>query len=838
MNKRKIPAFWNILGILCLGFVGSVYSSPSPAGASSQPNALIACAAPSDACWESGFHLPGVIGTVYAVVQASNGFIYAGGEIISAGGMPVNNLAMWDGATWRDLGGGVTHTNTSWQKVYALAVDASNNLYVGGTFDQAGSIPASNLAKWTGSNWEAIGGTDGTVMVIEAVSGGIYVGGLFSHAGAATANSIAYRDFQSATWLALGSGVDDAVYAIEFEPASNSLFVGGSFTSAGGVQAYGIARYTDSGVWRAVGSGLNGGGWVNALLRVARDGGGYYLYAGGAFPQVGTNDAARNIARWDGATWFALNDGTGGEVKALLQTAAGDLIVAGDFSSVGPAAGVAVNNIARWSAGAWSALDGGVGTEPYNEVNALVLSGSSIIAGGHFILAGSQVVNNLARWNSGWASLDGGLGVNNVVDVLLADESSVFVSGNITNFGSLQASGLAKLSASAWSGEGSPASRYIRALVKFGSTTLYAGGAFSKAAGANADHLASWNGVAWQELAGGTNGNVNALALASGGKLYVGGEFTDAGDGNPVNHIAMWDGAWHSLAEGLDGTVRALVVDSSGNLYAAGEFNYAGSLYVNHIAMWDGSTWHALGAGLDSRYIETLVFDSDNRLVAGGYFAHAGNALANGVAMWNGYEWSALGSGMNDGVGALAVDASGYVYAGGDFDQSGGVTTNHIARWDGFAWSALGSGASSSVFELAITAPEGLYAGGAFKTAGGKPASYIAAYTLPPPVSAPAPLLASLGTYKVPQGGAGFWLAAGGSNFSSRSVVRWNGDTLATTYVNSSQLRAFVPAARTAGPGTAAVTVFTPAPLGGGSSNTLVVEIVEDYDIFLPCIRH
>jgi hypothetical protein len=839
LNKRNGRTIWNSLLIVFLLIASLVWSGPSLASADRQPQHLAACGTPLDACWENGFHLPGVEGAVYAIVQDSQGTIYVGGNIISAGGIPVNNLAMWNGTTWLDIGGGVTHTNPSWQKVYALAVDVNDNLYVGGVFDHAGSVPANSLAKWTGSAWETIGGgTNGSVMVIKAVSGGIYVGGYFSQVGSIAANNIAYRDFQTSSWVTLGSGVDDAVYAIEFEPISNSWFVGGDFFNAGGVSAYGIARYIGGGVWEAVGGGLlNQGGSVYTLLRVARDGGGYDLYVGGSFSQVGATVDAHNIARWDGSTWYALNYGTSGEVKAMVITASGDLIVAGDFSSVGPNPGLAVNNIAKWNAGTWSVLGDGLGTESYDEVNAVLLSETEVIAGGDFDLTGSQVVNNLAKWNGSWLSIDGGLGVNNVVNILLADGDSVFVSGPITHFGSLQAIGLAKLSGSTWSGEGSPADFYIRALVNDGLTTLYAGGAFTTMGGAEANYLASWNGSAWQELAGGTNGYVNALALDDSGKLYVGGEFTVVGAGNPAEHIAMWDGTWHTLGEGLDGNVRVLALDPDGNLYAGGEFYYAGSLYVNHIAMWDGSEWHALDGGLsNSNYVEALTFDSDNRLYAGGYFNYAGSKLVNGVAMWNGYEWSALGSGMDDGVGALAIDSNGYLYAGGDFETAGDAGANHIARWDGFTWSALGSGTDSNVFELAIPTEDRLIAGGVFKIAGGKPSSYIGAYTFPPPVSVPVPQFTNSVPANVLKDGDDFWLMVNGSNFSSRSVVRWNGDMLVTTYISNSQLKALVTAERITVLGTAAVTVYTPAPLGGGSSNALSVEIVDGYYVFLPTV--
>ncbi len=679
MISHSAPAlFFKYLSVFVLTTLVALGIGFSPARADAPPRLGGACAVPSDACWEAGFHQPGVNGTVYAMVRDNSGNIYVGGEIIAAGGVPVNNLAMWDGTAWRDVGGGITITAGT-ARVSALAVDADNNLIVGGFFTHAGGTAASSLAVWNGSFWQEVGGgVNGAVLAIKVASGsvtvggGMYVGGLFSQVGTVAVNNIAYRDF-STGWQTLGSGItypgESAAWVNVIEVTSGSVFAGGYFNTAGGLEAYGIARYNGAS-WEAVKRGLTQGGRVNALLAVGSD-----LYVGGSFLQVGEVGApvdAHHIARWDGSNWHALSSGSGGEVMAIVHRGAGEIILGGDFSSAGSPA-VPAENVVRWTGSAWSALGPGVGTEGFEAVNALILDVADVIAGGRFDLSGARVVNHLARWDgSDWSTMDGGLGVNNVVDVLLSDTSAVYVSGNIDQFGSLQALGLAKLTASTWSGEGSPAASYIRALVKSSLTELIAGGAFNSIGGASAAYLARWNGAVWSELAGGTNGHVNALAWKDG-KLYVGGEFTNVGGGNPANYIAMWDGTWHTLGDGFDGPVRALALDSAGNLYAAGEFSYAGSLFVNHIARWDGSQWHALGSGLSgSNYVLALTFDDDGRLYAGGYFGYTGGKQVNGVALWNGLEWSGLGSGLDNGVGALAVDADGYLYAGGDFQSAGG----------------------------------------------------------------------------------------------------------------------------------------------------------------------
>ena len=73
-------------------------------------------------------------------------------------------------------------------------------------------------------------------------------------------------------------------------------------------------------------------------------------------------------------------------------------------------------------------------------------------------------------------------------------------------------------------------------------------------------------------------------------------------------------------------------------------------------------------------------------------------------------------------------------------------------------------------------------------------------------------------------GGSTFILTVNGTGFVSGAVVNWNGTALATTFVNSSQLTATVPALSIASAGTALITVSNPAP-GGGTSNVLYFDV-------------
>ena len=88
----------------------------------------------------------------------------------------------------------------------------------------------------------------------------------------------------------------------------------------------------------------------------------------------------------------------------------------------------------------------------------------------------------------------------------------------------------------------------------------------------------------------------------------------------------------------------------------------------------------------------------------------------------------------------------------------------------------------------------------------------------------PVPSLKSLSPASTTHGGKAFTLTVNGSNFVSGSDVEWNGKVVATTFVNSGEVTAKIPASDIAAAGTASVTVKNPAP-GGGTSNALTFTI-------------
>jgi trimeric autotransporter adhesin len=731
----------------------------------------------------------GVNGAVRALTVFDDGSgngpaLYAGGDFTAAGGVLANRIAKWSGTSWSSLGTGPANGVNS--TVLALTVfdDGSGGgpaLYAGGIFTTAGGVPANRIAKWNGTSWSSLGtgsanGIGGVGTTVEALAvfddglgegPALYAGGFFTTAGGVTANRIA--KWNGTSWSSLGtgsangvSGNSPVIFALTvFDDGSGSgpaLYAGGGFTTAGGVLANRIAKW-DGSSWSPLGTGSangvsgNGAPSVSALMVFdGGSGGGPALYAGGTFMTAGGVPANR-IAKWNGSSWSPLMTGLANGVSGNAAPSVSALMVFDDGSGdgaalyagggFGTAGGVPANRIAKWNGTSWSSLFTGSPNGVNNWVSALAVfddgsgSGPALYAGGQFTTAGGVTANRIAKWNgTAWSSL--GTGTANGV----SGGSSAITISTLTVFDD---------------GSG-------------GGPALYAGGDFAFAGGIPANRIAKWDGTSWSSLgtgsANGVNSSVRALMVfddGSGGgpALYVGGGFWTAG-GIPANRIAKWNGtAWSSLgtgsANGVSGSVSALEVFDDGlgggpALYAGGSFESAGGVPANRIAKWNGTSWSSLGTGsangVNNGVSALKVFDDGlgggPALYAGGNFESAGGVVANRIAKWNGISWSSLGTGSANGVSgsieALTVfdDGSGSgpaLYAGGILMTAGGVPANRIAKWNGTSWSSLGTGPANGVnsMVLALTVFDdgsgsgpALYAGGQFTTAGGAPSSHFA----------------------------------------------------------------------------------------------------------------
>ncbi len=192
--------------------------------------------------------------------------------------------------TWTPVGLG---TNSP---IYAMTV-YKGEMYVGGTFTEAGGKTANLVAKWDGKTWEAVGiGFDKIVHTLEVYDDQLYAGGEFNRAD----NKPAYRiaKWDGSSWSALGSGVEgNDVYSISI--SGNNVYAGGDFLYAGGITAKRIAKW-DGTSWSVLGSGI--GGPTNNIYVFSIAINGNDVYAGGGFTIAGGKNA-KGIAKWNGSEW-------------------------------------------------------------------------------------------------------------------------------------------------------------------------------------------------------------------------------------------------------------------------------------------------------------------------------------------------------------------------------------------------------------------------------------------------------------------------------------------------------------------------------------------------------
>jgi hypothetical protein len=669
-----------------------------------------------------------------------NELLVAGGFFNKAGGTDANYIACWDGNNWKPLGQGMNYT------VYALAV-LNGELIAGGNFTKAGGTDANHVARWDGNNWQPMGsgltynGSSGEVFALTVYNGQLIAGGYFNKAGGAQCLGIAR--WTGSNWQQLGGGLSGAVvnYVNALTVYNGRLIAGGLFKKAGNVDVNNIAQW-DGSNWQAMNSGMN-----NEVYTVSVYDGN--LIAGGKFNKAGGVDANR-IASWDGSGWQTLGAGTDNYVYALTVYD-GSLIAGGLFNKAG---GVDANKIARWEGNAWQPLGGGI-THAYNgnvpKVYALTDYKDELMAGGYFDMVERFTSQNIAGWNGNdWRPFRRGF--NNNVSAFAIYDGNLIGSGLFTTADDSVVNCIAQWNGSSWlpvgggvSGGFYPVTTCVSALMIY-NNELIAGGDFNTAGGVDTGCIARWDGSLWQQLGSGMTGTgmlggwpvVNALTVYNG-ELIAGGRFVKAG-GADANMIARWDGSnWQPLGGGMSEAfifegfpeVYALTV-YNGELIAGGAFKKAGGVDVNYIARWDGSSWQSLGGGMNNMIEALTVYNG--QLIAGGAFTNSGGADANRIARWDGNGWQPLGSGMNSYVFSLGI-YNQELTAGGQFTKAGDNDANFIAVWDGNDWYPLSSGMSGSGGVEAITAYKGeLVAGGAFTSAGGNAAMYWARWGVPEPI--------------------------------------------------------------------------------------------------------
>jgi len=689
---------------------------------------------PGDEHWDVRFGPSGAENNVLAVLRHETN-VYVAGIFSMAGSVNATNVARWDGQDWHAVGPGIGRSEGSLliAYVFSLGTDGTH-IYAGGQFTNSGSLAlTSSVVRWDGTAWRDIGNLQGVPVQLTFVDGMLYAAGGLGIPGDTNTYGVARWDGTS--WDTLGSRVSGCVGqfctpgVFNLRVEGSQIVAVGSFTNIGGVAANSVARWTpvfQGSGWEAMGSGFTG---TNVFV------GGMTTYNGqlhvsGTF-QNADGVPAQNMAVWNGANWVPFS-GANDEVRRIL-TDGTYLYAVGDFTTIG---GTIARRAARWNGAAWEPLGTGLSSGMFDAV----LNGSELLVSGSFIEAGSASVGGVARWDGAeWSALNTGrqngmglpLGLVGAFDVF---NDSLYVGGLFAGAGGRVMNRIARWDGNVWSALGQgiigPAAHRVRAITHMGND-LYVGGTFTNAGGVIASNIARWDGAQWHALGSGVNSNVHAMADFAGG-LLVGGAFTRAG-GVTANRLAQWNGETWIEATSANSNVNAIVIRPNGLPVIGGQFTMVQGQPANKVAEFTwGAGWHGAGNMMPPGGNVTALAMMGEDLYIGGSFVIPSIGATNIVKVSAAGGWSAPGGGvMGSGtvVGALAVRGH-ELYVGGVMTNASGVEVRSIARWDGTNWHALGSGfqrapGGPSVGALAVF-QNSIYAGGGFLRAGGRPSIHIA----------------------------------------------------------------------------------------------------------------
>lgn len=102
-----------------------------------------------------------ISGTVRAieVIDLGNGpSLYIAGTFDSIGSESFNNIARWDGQNWHPLATpeGVAGVNGTVLSIGMFDDGSGPAIYATGSFTSAGGVPVDRVARWDGSSWASV----------------------------------------------------------------------------------------------------------------------------------------------------------------------------------------------------------------------------------------------------------------------------------------------------------------------------------------------------------------------------------------------------------------------------------------------------------------------------------------------------------------------------------------------------------------------------------------------------------------------------------------------------------------------------------------------------------
>ena len=313
----------------------------------------------------------------------ANGNVYAAGHFTN--GRFYNYVAKWNGSSWQELG--ETNSSTFNDAIACLTTDLVGNVYAAGGFTNGINIHSGKyyVAKWNGSSWQELGGTNSSTFndAIACLTTDL-VGNVYAAGGFTNGNGKYYvAKWNGSSWQELGgnnsSKFNDAIFCLTTDAVGN-VYAAGGFTKSNG--KYYVAKWNGSS-WQELG-GNNSSTFNDHINCITTDAGGN-VYATGWF----TNDSGKSyVAKWNGRSWQEFGSSNistfNDYVYSLTTDANGNVYAAGWFTN-----GINYTSgkqyVAKWSGSSWQEL-GGTNNSTFNSaIRSLTTdAGGNVYAAGWF----------------------------------------------------------------------------------------------------------------------------------------------------------------------------------------------------------------------------------------------------------------------------------------------------------------------------------------------------------------------------------------------------------------------------------------------------------------------
>ncbi|TVR96906.1 MAG: hypothetical protein EA418_04445 [Wenzhouxiangellaceae bacterium] len=641
--------------------------------------------------------------------------LVVGGYFSAVGGFASMALARFDGYRWLpfgdDQGSGLNLGATSAQVfVNDLAV-FQGDLYVAGSFGEAGDTPVFNIARFDGSGWHAVGET-GNIEWIEgllATEDRLYVTGSFSAIGGQTSRRIAAWDGK--TWIGINpqplspDAPQPSIHAMA--KFNGELIVGGQIAEIGGVAVNNLARF-DGSQWHPLDNGTTDG--VNGIVRALQVFQDHLIVAGG-FSEAG-GEPANRIAAWNGEAWGGLavaNNGFDGPILTLAlfngQVAAG-----GEFSG-----GLSFFG----GHGSWTQAIDLFNVRVIQDVGFLTALDHLLVVSGTSILD-TPTVGQAAVYlyhPSGFWTAAGERFQRRLFDFVSGFPVSFFGFGNTLLAGGFRmwAPNVKDAAVySYWDGESwrgadfIPDPSFTRAhqFIEF-QDELYLAGSFLTVNDQTFNGIARFDGENWQPLPGPAGIGLERDSPAPTptlsmieyqGQLVIGGPFDRAG-GLPADGLARWDGeTLRPFDAALDGKpsglIRTMAVVGD-TLYLGGSLQWSSDDRI-FLAGFNGEEWlprpGSDGPRLNNSVLRMTEFKGE--LVLTGFFSRVDDEYVGSAVRFDGTEFLRFPGVPSEAPtqGQGGISFSDFIADGDDLVIAGlmslddGPYEYQIIRWDGENW--------------------------------------------------------------------------------------------------------------------------------------------------------